>query len=136
MNGRAFLDPARDLVRGSSELHWRAAAGRAYYAAFQEARAALERWRVAIPPRENIHAAVRLRFLYAGHAEAKELGRTLDNLVRLRNEADYRLASPGSFRDAVEAQAAIVEADELIARLDAIESAPTLRAEVASSIRP
>ena len=113
MNGRAFLGPARDLIAHATEAHWRSAAGRAYYAAFQEARAALERWGVVVPARENIHAA-----------------------VRLRNEADYQLASPGRFRFAKDASDAIVKATALINLFDAIESDPTRRAEVVAAIRP
>lgn len=100
MKGRLFLEPARDLLAGPTEAHHRAAAGRAYYAAFQEAHSALKRWGVVIPARENIHAFVRLRFLYAGNPDAQWIGRSLETLVNLRNEADYKLAAPGSFRDA------------------------------------
>ena len=135
MQGRLFLGPARDLLAGPSEAHRRGAAGRAYYAAFQEARAALERWSVAIPPRENLHAAVRLRFLYAKDPEAHQIGTILDDLVKLRNEADYKLASPGRFRNAKDASDAIDDADDLIARLDAIESNPTRRDEVIAAIQ-
>ena len=136
MKPRLFLEPARDLVAGPTEAHRRSAAGRAYYAAFQEARAALERWSVVIPARESIHAAVRLRFLYAGDADAQEIGRCLDDLVKLRNEADYQLASPGSFRDVGEAETAIDNAVALIDLLDAIEADATRRAGVIASIRP
>jgi uncharacterized protein (UPF0332 family) len=136
MNGKAFLDPARDMAVGPGEAHWRSAAGRAYDAVFQEAHAALERWGIAIPPRESVHSAVRLKFLYAGDAEAKEMGRALEDLARLRNEADYKLAAPGSFRNATEAEATILKAEGLIARLDAIEADATRRAEVIASIRP
>ena len=136
MNGRVFLGPARDLVAVASEAHWRTAAGRAYYAAFQEARAALERWGVIIPARESIHAAVRLRFVYAGDPDAKAIGRGLDDLVKLRNEADYKLTSSVRFRDANDAEDAIDKADDLIDRLDAIDADPTRRAEAIASIRP
>ena len=136
MNGRLFLEPARDLVGGPTEAHRRAAAGRAYYAAFQEAHVALRRWGVTIPARENIHAAVRLRFLYAGDPDANTIGRWLDELVQLRNQADYKLASPGDFRDAKPARDAINLASDLIDLLDAIEAVPIRRAEVVAMIRP
>jgi hypothetical protein len=41
MDGRSFLDVATDLAAGPTEAHWRAAAGRAYYALFHEGLAAL-----------------------------------------------------------------------------------------------
>ena len=135
MKARLFLEPARDLADGATEAHHRSAAGRAYYAAFQEARAALERWGIVIPPREGIHAAVRLRFNYAGDRDAQVIGQRLDDLVRLRNEADYKLAFPGSFRDAKDAKEAIVKAAALIDLIDAIEADPSHRADVIASIR-
>ncbi len=136
MKGRLFLEPARDLLAGPTEAHRRAVAGRAYYAAFQEAQTALRRWGVVIPPRENIHAFVRLRFLYSGDPDAKAIGHWLEDLVQLRNEADYKLASPGSFRDAKDASNAIVKSTDLIDLLDAIEADLTRRAEVIAAIRP
>ena len=136
MKGRLFLDPARDLLAGPTEAHRRAAAGRAYYAAFQEAHSALKRWGVVIPARENIHAFVRLRFLYADDPDAQLIGKSLDALVQLRNEADYKIASPGSFRDANDASNAVVKASALIDLLDAIEADSTRRSEVIAAIRP
>ncbi len=136
MKGRAFLHPARDLVGGPTEAHHRAAAGRAYYAAFQEAHSALKRWGVRLPPRENIHASVRLRFAYASDPDAVTIGGVLDDLARLRNEGDYHLDSPGRFRNAEAASAAIVKASDLIALLDAIEADPARRAGAIASIRP
>lgn len=135
MNGRAFLEPARDLIGHATEAHRRSAAGRAYYAAFQEARATLERWGLVVPPRENIHAAVRLRFSYASHPDLRSVGIWLEDLVRLRNEADYRLASPGRFHDEREAKIAIVKASALIDLLDAIEADPIRRAEAIATLR-
>jgi hypothetical protein len=36
MDGRSFLDVARDLAAGSGEPLWRSCVGRAYYALLQE----------------------------------------------------------------------------------------------------
>ena len=134
MNGRLFLHPARDLVDGPTEAHRRAAAGRAYYAAFQEAHSALKRWGVSLPPKQNIHASVRLRFTYASAPDASAIGRWLDDLVRLRNEADYHLDSPGRFRTEEDATVAIAKAGDLIDLLDAIEADPSRRAGAIASI--
>jgi hypothetical protein len=60
----------------------------------------------------------------------------LDDLVKLRNEADYKLGSPGRFHDAKDASNAIVKASALIDILDAIENDPARRDEVVASIRP
>ncbi len=91
---------------------------------------------MVIPPRENIHAAVRLRFLYASHPDAQKIGRWLDDLVRLRNDADYKLASPGRFGDTEDASRAVAGAIDLIDLLDAIESDANRRAAVVATIRP
>jgi hypothetical protein len=62
MDGRAFLDAARDLAAGPSESHWRTAIGRAYYALLHEGLAALRRWGFSPPPRADMHFFVRVRF--------------------------------------------------------------------------
>src|SRR4051794_36179591 len=97
MNGRAFLQSARDLLTIPSEANRRSAAGRAYYALLHEGRIALERWGFPIPPRENIHTFVRLRFTYPAHSDLRRVGQALEQLGRLRNQADYRLTTPGPF---------------------------------------
>src|SRR5438552_14087952 len=78
MDGRAFLDIARELNRGGTEAHWRAAAGRAYYALFLEGRTTLERWGFVPGRRDPIHSFVRLRFDYAPDPDLKEVGKALN----------------------------------------------------------
>ena len=136
MNGRSFLTPAEELSDGLTEAHWRASAGRSYYALFQEALSALVRWGFAVPPRENIHAFVRLRFVYSTDPEAREIGRAVEHLVRLRNDADYKLVSSERFLSSEEAIRAVAVSRRTIAILDAIESDPDRLAEVIASIRP
>ncbi len=88
------------------------------------------------PRRENIHAYVRLRFTYSTDADAHNIGRDLEFLVILRNEADYDIAIPGRFGRADKMVRALTISRAAIALLDALESDPARRAEVVASIRP
>jgi hypothetical protein len=136
MDGRAFLEVAREMASGATEAHWRTAAGRDYYALMLEGRALLQRWGVAAAPRESMHTFVRLKFLYAGDPDLKQVGWALDRLSQLRNEADYRPVSSGSFATAAQTNLALRDADDAIARLDQIDGDATRRAAAIASIRP
>src|SRR5437016_3570836 len=118
MKGRAFLQVARSDVAGPGEAFWRAAAVHSYYALVLECRDALLRWGATIPPRHNVHAATRLKMLYAGDADLKQLGRVLEKLVWLRNHASYDLRASATFSSDSKAHEAIREASDL----DAIEN--------------
>jgi hypothetical protein len=89
MQGRAFIDLAADVLAGNTEPHRRGAAGRAYYGLMLECRDALFRWGFNLPPRDSVHTFVRLRFGYAADPDLKKIGRVLEDLVKLRNRADY-----------------------------------------------
>jgi hypothetical protein len=82
MDGRAFLQAARQLLAYSTEATWRTAAGRAYDALLHEGRASLDRWGFPLLPREDIHAFVRLRFVYTRHPDTVQIGRILEELGR------------------------------------------------------
>ena len=97
MDGRAFLDVARDLAAGSSEPHWRSGVGRAYYALLHEVLGALRRWGFSIPPRDKVHTFARLKLVYATDPDLKRIGLTLEALGRLRNAADYHPSTSGPF---------------------------------------
>ena len=136
MDGRAFLVVAQELQIGLTEAHRRAAVGRAYYALLHEGFAALLRWGIAMPPRESLHSFVRLRFNYSGDVDLNRVGWLMDELARLRNQADYQLAGPGPFAAPGRSGQAVNDARAAIAMLDRIEADPQRRAAAIASIRP
>ena len=122
MDGREFLILARELVRGRTEAHWRAAAGRAYYALMLECRSALLRWGFKVPGGPGTHGFIRLRYNAAGEPDLRTVSHALDNLLRLRNFADYEIPYSRSFTTDQRARAAIQESTDALDLLDAIES--------------
>jgi hypothetical protein len=133
MNGRDFLAIARELVIGTTPAHWRAAAGRSYYALLLEGREALRRWGFAIPVDDRVHRFVRLTFTYAADPDLHALGLNLDHLVQLRNKADYDLASP-RFGNSRQALRAIGLSADSITKLDALEADLARRAAAIADI--
>ena len=136
MQGRAFLDIAQELVFGGTEAHRRTTVIQSYYALFLECRDALTRWGIAIPPRQNVHSAVRLRFLYAADADLKSIGRALDKWCRNRNDASYDMGSLADFASDACARTVIQEVADALALLDTIDSDPVRRAAAVAAFPP
>jgi hypothetical protein len=134
MQGRTFLETAKTLLQYDIEDCLRGAAGRAYYALFLEARDALTRW--GIPsPNFQAHSFVRTRFQFSGLPDLKTIGDMLEDLGRLRNQADYENWHSGPFYDDAEATNAVQNSDATIAILDAIDSDPVRRIAAIAAIR-
>jgi hypothetical protein len=76
-----------------------------------------------------------LRFVFTASPDGKQIGDALDRLSRLRSEADYRLAHPGSFARDQDALQAVTLAETTIALLDTIEADPARRAALVAAIR-
>jgi hypothetical protein len=135
MQGRGYLDLAYEIIVGGSEVHRRGAVGRAYYALMLEAREALFRWGFKLPPRDNVHTWVRLRYTYATDPDMKAIGMALDNLVRLRNAADYDLSALPAFAADPIPTASLHEVTAAIALLDGIEANSARRAAAVAAIK-
>src|SRR5262245_12041566 len=135
MNGREFLPVARQLAGSASEAHWRTAVGRAYYTVFLEAREALRRWGCSIPPREQAHRFVRLRFSFPADVTLKRIGDSLDQLGRWRNHADYELSPGKPFATSRASQMAVTLADDAVELLDQIDADPARRAAAVAAIQ-
>lgn len=135
MQGREFLDVAVKLAGEQLEADWRTAAGRAYYALMQEGRAILQRWGITPAPREELHRFVHLRFVYAADADLKDVGRKLEQLGRLRNQADYQIDNPGPFNSAAIVKRAVALAKATIALLDQIQSDSNRQAAAMAAAR-
>jgi hypothetical protein len=136
MNGRAWLDVARELVAGSDEAHWRSSIGRSYYALLHEVLDMLRRWGFSLPPRDKVHAFARLKLVYATDLDLERVGLTLEALGRLRNAADYELSQKARFVSARIAVAALADSEAAVALLDALDADPARRAAAMGSIPP
>jgi hypothetical protein len=134
MNGRAFLDVARELASRGTSAHWRSASGRAYYALMLEGRDALARWGFVPPPRDNVHVFVRLRFMYTADPDLRAIGYEVEQLGRLRNKADYDLLAR-QFATSADADDAIARVFRALVLLDAIEADLSRRAAAIADIR-
>jgi hypothetical protein len=101
-----------------------------------EARDALLRWGFLLPPRDKVHAVVRLRLLYAKDTILKGIGAVLDQTSQLRGRADYDLVLTRFFTTSQKAQDAIQDIQSAISELDRIEGDAARRAAAIASIQP
>ncbi len=136
MQGRAFLDLAREVVRGGTPRHRRGAIIHSYYAPLLECREAMDR--LGFPPlsRQQVHAQIRLRLVYATDRDTKRIGMALERLGQDRNLANYDLRDLQMFGTDRDARDAIQAASDFIALLEAIDADPVRRAAAMASIKP
>ncbi len=136
MRGRDFLELAKELLPGTLPRHRRGVVIHAYYALLLECRDAMERWGLPALPRQQVHAGIRLRLVYATDPALEQLGQSKDRLVQDRNRASYNLRPLSDFASGQRAVKVVTEAAAQIALLDAIDSDPVRRAAALASITP
>lgn len=103
IGARDLLKLAEVLSRGTSESEWRCAVGRAYYAAFHQARDLLQTLGFQIPRAELVHAFLWKRLLSCGSSPVGMAGSKLHQLRTVRNRADYDVAFDFLKNDAIAA---------------------------------
>jgi len=135
MQGREFLELAREMLAGATEKHWRGAVGRAYYALMLECKTALERWGFPMPARENAHQFVRTRFRFPINADLEKIADVIEPLGQLRNRADYDLSPLPALTSGARAQLGVRQATTALALLDALDGDPVRRAVVFAAIQ-
>jgi len=135
MRPREFLDLARDVVQGTTEVRWRGGVIHAYYALVLECRDALVRWSRPASSRD-VHRQVRLAFVYATDPDLHAIGVALDELSQLRAHANYAMAPGQVFATPTKARNVIQRVATALALLDAIDADPTRRAAAVAALPP
>jgi hypothetical protein len=136
MQGREFLQLAREQLAGGLPRHRRGAMIHAYYALLLECREAMDRW--GLPPltRLQVHAQVRLRLFYSTDSDLQQVAKVLEDLGTDRNRANYDLSDDLLFAVPQFARDNVQAAEAALALLDAIDADPVRRAAAIASIRP
>ena len=114
-----FLTLAEQHVRGQSEVEWRSAVSRAYYAAFHVAREFLGDLGFETPRADQAHAYLWRRLGNCGHVPLALAGSRLNQLRGERNRADYDLNLDLAWKDA---QAAVKSAALIVATRQALSN--------------
>jgi hypothetical protein len=136
MQGREFLELARELLPGTLPRHWRGIVIHAYYALLLECRDAMTAWGLPSLSRQQVHAQVRLRLTFSSDPDLKQIGLKLEELGRHRNWASYDLRSLPMFTSSATASRDVQVAADALALLDAINADPARRATAVASIQP
>jgi uncharacterized protein (UPF0332 family) len=132
MDPHDFLDVADELSRGAREADWRSAVSRAYYAAFQVARALLVEQGFQVPQDDRAHAYLWMGLANSGHPDIQHAGNRLTYLRGRRNWADYDLGRPV---DEILAAQEVLNAADIIQTLEALRTVPAALARVTTAIR-
>jgi hypothetical protein len=132
MDPREFHQLAVRLANGRTAAEFRAASGRAYYAAFNVAADHLRSMRFQIKPSAAAHGEIQHCLANSGDTEIAKIGSDLVIVHGERNRADYRLDATDIETD-VHARANVSTAHEIIRALDSAFTGPR-RAQIQSAI--
>ncbi len=91
MDVRNFLFSAQVLIQGNSEIDYRNAASRAYYAAFHLCRILLEKLPNSPDNIGTSHQRIIDALLFSNDKKLKSLGNKLKVTKELRHKADYKV---------------------------------------------
>ena len=133
MQGRDFLDVAKNLSRSQFEASLRSAISRAYYALLNTAAQLLMELGFSVEQGPGVHGQVRNRFFNCGIEQLGEFSSTLDELRRQRNEADYNMKS-NAFQNQAICALRIAKAETAIRLLADCDKEP-LRGQIRTGIR-
>jgi uncharacterized protein (UPF0332 family) len=131
MDPLEFLRLAAILAQGKTEVEWRSAIGRAYYAAFHIARQLLLQLGFAVPRADRAHAYLWLRLSHAGDTGIEQAGSDLNGLRGDRNWADYDLKRR---RAQAFSQGCVQVANDIIGQLKRAHQEP-LRTQIADAMK-
>src|SRR5581483_10549596 len=135
MRGRDFLIVARELARKTTEAHWRAATGRAYYALLLELRDGMTGWGLSQPAPSQVHQLVARRLFVSADQDVKQIGIWFEQLRKARGRAEYETWALAEFGTDAGAKWAVQRASDALALFDAIQAAPPRRATIAAQIK-
>jgi len=133
MDGKEFIDAAKDLLRLRYEAALRSAVSRTYYAMFNSAAQYLVESGFSVYQSHVGHGQVYQWFFNSGVELLIEFSRVLNDLRRRRNEADYNMKSD-EFRDSTKCALQVAQAQLLIENLSDCRKEP-LRSQIRNNIR-
>ncbi len=127
MDAKEFIEVARRLHGSEHEADRRTSLSRAYYGVFNHVSGVLFGGGISLPKSAGAHGKAHRYLLNSGVEEAEELAEELDNLRKVRNDADYDLTNPRILPNRKNCSLYLLKAIQFIEQLDDIDSARLLR---------
>lgn len=134
MSGEGFLEIARNLLKTPSEVAYRTAVNRAYYAVFHVGVTFLSELGFRASDGPQVHGQLRARVNNCGVPELQNIYARLDDLYKRRRLADYDLNSPLFNAQALVALL-VVSAEQIIATIKHCQASQDLHIKIRNVIR-